>query len=98
MIATWSPLVARCLSRHVVEAFSTPSSNHLIDTSPAKLVFLIFVGGLIHATRLLASSAQNASGSFAARSYITRYCSAVTRAFAANSGGTGKREHQLRRR
>ena len=36
-----------------------PSSNHLIDTSPAKLVFLILVGGFIQAMRR-ACSAQNA--------------------------------------
>ena len=34
-----------------------PSSNHLIETSPLKLVFLILVGGLIQAMRL-ASLAQ----------------------------------------
>ena len=47
-----------------------PSSNHLIETSPAKLVFLILVGGFIQAMRL-ASSAQNPSGSRAARSYMS---------------------------
>ena len=46
-----------------------PSSNHLIETSPAKLVFLILVGGFIQAMRF-ASSAQNPSGSRAACSYI----------------------------
>jgi hypothetical protein len=38
----------------------------LIETSPEKLVFLIFVGGLIQAMRF-ASSAQNPSGSRSAR-------------------------------
>ena len=69
MIAVWSPRVARWRSRQEAEAFSVPSSNHLIATSPVKLVFLIFVGGLIQAMRF-ACSAQNPSGSRAACSYI----------------------------
>ena len=89
MIAVWSPRVARWRSRQDAEAFSVPSSNHLIETSPAKLVFLIFVGAFIQAMRL-ASSAQNPSGSRAARSYWSRYCAAVTWACAAISGFTGK--------
>ena len=66
-----------------------PSSNHLIETWPEKLVFLILVGGFIQAMRF-ASSAQNPSGSRAARSYRSRYCAAVTSAWAAISGFTGK--------
>jgi hypothetical protein len=48
-----------------------PSSNHLIATLPAKLVFLILVGGFIHAMRR-DCSAQKPSGSRAARSYMSR--------------------------
>ena len=55
MIAVWSPRVARCRSRQETEAFSVPSSNHLIETSPAKLVFLILVGGFIQAMRFASS-------------------------------------------
>ena len=71
MIAARSPCVARCRSRQEAEAFSVPSSNHLIDTSPLKLVFLIFVGGFIQAMRR-ACCAQNPSGSRAACSYMSR--------------------------
>ena len=70
MIAVWSPRVARCRSRHDAEAFSVPSSNHLIDTSPAKLAFLILVGGFIQAMRR-DCSAQKPSGSRAARSNMS---------------------------
>ena len=88
MIATWSPRVARCLSRQLAEAFSVPSSYHLVSTLPVKLVFLILVGNLIHSSRF-ACSAQNPSGSRSARSYMARYCSALTSAWAATSGLTG---------
>src|SRR6185437_5733112 len=90
MIAVWSPRAARWRSRQETEAFSVPSSNHLIDTSPLKLVFLILVGGLIQATRRRASSLQNPSGSRAARSYSERYWASFTCALAANSARTGK--------
>ena len=89
MIAVWSPRVARCRSRQDTEAFSVPSSNHLIDTSPVKDVFLIFVGVFIHATRFI-SARQNASGSRSAASYSERYWSAFTCAEAAKAGRTGK--------
>ncbi len=62
MIAVLSPLAARWRSTQDTLAFRTPSSNHLIDTSPSNEVFLILVGGVIQATRF-AASAQNASGS-----------------------------------
>ena len=70
MIAVWSPRVARCRSRQDAEAFSVPSSNHLIDTSPAKLAFLILVGGFIQAMRR-DCSAQKPFGSRAARSNMS---------------------------
>ena len=77
MIAVWSPRVARCRSRQETEAFSVPSSNHLIETSPVNVVFLILVGGFIQAMRL-ASSAQNPSGS-AGRAFIASAVAAPDR-------------------
>src|ERR1700754_2685152 len=88
MMATWSPRVARCRSRQFTAAFNVPSSNHLIDTSPSKDVFLIRVGAFIQVMRLH-SSAQNASGAWAARAYISLYCDCVTRAAAAISALMG---------
>ena len=87
MIATWSPFVARCRSRQETEAFSTPSSNHLMVTSPVKSTFLIFVGAFIQATRL-ASCFQKASGCEAASSVIACHLAALTCALAAISGFT----------
>src|ERR1700722_660838 len=87
MIATWSPRASRCRSRQLKAAFNVPSSNHLIDTSPVKEVFLILVGAFIQVMRLH-SFAQNASGVAAARAYISSYCALVTRAAAAISGLT----------
>ena len=52
MIAVASACSARCRSRHDTEAFNTPSSNHLIETSPVKLVLFILVGNFIQARRL----------------------------------------------
>src|ERR1700722_13131708 len=87
MIATWSPRASRCRSRQLKAAFNVPSSNHLIDTSPVKEVFLILVGVFIQVMRLH-SFAQNASGVAAARAYISSYCALVTRAAATISGLT----------
>src|SRR6202041_339259 len=88
MMATWSPRAARCRSRQFAAAFNVPSSNHLIETSPVKEVFLILVGAFIQVMRLH-SSAQNASGVLAARAYISSYCDFVTSAATAISGLTG---------
>jgi hypothetical protein len=45
MIATSSPRVSRCRSMQFAETFSTPSSNHLIETSGySNVVFLMMVG------------------------------------------------------
>ena len=87
MIATWSPRVWRWASRHTAEALSRPSSNHLIATSPSKLVFLMIEGLRIQSMRS-ASAAQKCSGSRAAWFTISRYFSPLTWAEAAASGLT----------
>ena len=49
--------------------FSSPSSNHLMLTSPVNDVFLILVGFFIQSRRT-ACSAQKASGSSTERRYM----------------------------
>src|SRR6185312_11148577 len=88
MIATRSGCVAAWRSRQETEAFSVPSSNQRIETLPWKLVFLMRWGGFIQAMRA-DSLRQKLSGSRAAWSYMARYFSAETRAWAAISGFTG---------
>ena len=56
----------------------TPSSNHLIETSPGpKETFLILLGAL-YQWRRFASSAQKPFGSFSERAYIARYFASST--------------------
>ncbi len=59
-------------------AFSTPSSNHLIEMLPgAKETFSILWGAFIQSMRL-ACSAQKPSGSEIERAYISRYLASST--------------------
>jgi hypothetical protein len=85
-MATWSPRpAAMCRSRQETLAFSSPSSNHLIETSPVKSVFLIFVGAFIQAIRDI-SLRQNPFGSLAASATMAARTSAVIRAVPALRG------------
>ena len=80
----------RCRSRQETEAFSTPSSNHRIETSPPKSTALIFVGSRIQAMRRI-SPRQKPSGSCSAASAMAWRFAASTWARAAISGLTAIR-------
>src|ERR1700752_5499679 len=88
MIAVWLPRLARWRSMQFQAAFSTPSSNHLIEMLPgAKETFSILWGALIQSTRL-AWSAQKPLGSLTERSYISRYLASSIQARFDHSAGT----------
>src|SRR5271163_3091229 len=85
MIAVWSPRLARCRSMQFQAAFSTPSSNHLIEILPgANDQLSILVGAFIQSTRL-ACPAQKPWGSEIERAYISRYLASSTQARFAQS-------------
>src|SRR5580693_5010117 len=88
MIAVWSPRVCRCRSMQFQAAFSTPSSNHLIEMLPgANDQFSILVGPFIQSMRL-ACPAQKPLGSEIERAYISSYLAWSIQARFAHSAGT----------
>ena len=88
MIATWSPRAARWRSTQLWQTLSSPSSYHLMPTSPSNDTFLIRVGGFDQSSRS-AISPQNASGSSVERRYISRYLAASQLAPRDHSSRTG---------
>src|SRR4051794_40057580 len=88
IIATWLARLARCRSMQFIDTFVTPSSNHLIETSPgANDVFFTLVNGLIQSIRL-PCAAQNVSGTKTDEAYMLVYFAASTCARRAHSAGT----------
>src|SRR5882757_5402904 len=88
MIATWLARLARWRSMQLYETLVSPSSNHLIQTSPGpRFVFLILLG-VLNQCRRLASCAQKPFGSLIERAYISRYFAASTCARLAQSCAT----------
>src|SRR3954466_9689648 len=88
MMAVWAPRLSRWRSMQFQATLRTPSSNHLIETLPgANEEFSTLVNGLIQPMRL-ASSAQNALGSFTERAYMSRYPASSTQARFAQSADT----------
>src|SRR3984957_1489155 len=88
MIAVWSPRVCRWRSMQFQAAFSTPSSNHLMEMLPgANDQFSILVGAFIQSRRL-ACSAQKPLGSEIERVYISWYLAWSIQARLVHSAGT----------
>ena len=88
MIATLSGCVARCRSRQLYDALSSPSWNHLkngaFDSSS------VFVNGFFQSSSARACFAQNPSKSRSASAHIARYASMPEMlAWATNSGAGG---------
>ncbi len=74
--ATSFSFLGKWRSTQLKQAFKTPSSYHLIDTSPSKLVFLMIVGCL-NQSILFDCTAQNTSGCSIEPLYIDSYFSSV---------------------
>src|SRR6267142_6518213 len=88
MIAVWSPRLSMWRSMQFQAAFSTPSSNHLIEMLPgANETFSTLWKGFIQPMRL-ACSPQKPLGSETERAYISRYLTSSTQARFAQSADT----------
>src|SRR5947208_12782600 len=88
MIAVWSPRLARWRSMQFQAAFSTPSSNHLIEILPgANETFSTLWKGFIQSMRL-ACSAQKPLGSEIEWAYISRYFASSIQARLVQSADT----------